>query len=186
NTISWNCNCESSNYHGAELKFDKRFSNGYSFNSSFTWAKSLDHEFGGFAYHGQPINPYDIKSSYGPNSEASREFVWTLAHNLQLPFGKGRRWASNSKGIKQVLLGGWQFNGVTILETGLYFSPTIGDASTINSDFGQRPDRIAGVPLYSGPGVTHDRNVWFNAHAFEAPQFPGQTVQCCRWGNAAN
>ncbi len=185
-TISWNCNCMSSNYHGGELKFDRRFSNGYSFNSSFSWAKSLDHEYGGFAYHGQPLNPYDLKSSYGPNSEAGREFVWTLAHNVQLPFGKGKRWGSNSSGIKEVVLGGWQFNGVTMLESGLFFSPTIGNTSTINSDIGQRPDRIPGVPLYSGTGVPHDRNVWFNAHAFEGPQFPGQTVQCCRWGNAAN
>lgn len=171
--ISWNCNCLSSNYNGLELKADKRFSTYYSFNSSFTWAKSLDHEFGGFAYHGQPINPYDIKSSYGPNSEAGRQFVWTLAHNVQLPFGKGMRWGSNSGGVKQAVLGGWQFNGSTIIESGLWFSPTIGDTSTINSDIGQRPDRIPGVALYSGSGVTHDRNVWFNAHAFEAPVFPG-------------
>jgi hypothetical protein len=186
NPISWNCNCMSSNYHGMEFKVDKRFSRGYTFNSSFTWAKSLDHEFGGFAYHGQPVNPYDVKSAYGVNSEQSREFVWTLSHNWQLPYGKGSRWGSNAGGIKSVVLGGWQFNGVTTVESGLYFSPTIGDTSTINSDIGQRPDRISGVPLYAGTGVAHNRQVWFNAHAFTGPQFPGGGAQCCRFGNAAN
>jgi hypothetical protein len=191
NTISWNCNCVSSNYNGLEAKFNKRFSQAYSLDSTFTWSKSLDREFGGFAYHGQPVNPFDLNSSYGVNPEASREFVFTLAHNVELPFGRGHRWASDATGLKQALVGGWRFTGAIILESGLYFSPLIGDTSTINSDFGQRPDRLPGVPLYSGTNavgakVTHDRSVWFNSAAFGAPKFPAGGPQCCRFGNAAN
>lgn len=190
--VSWNCNCVSSNYHGLESKFEKRFSKSYSLDSSFTWAKSLDEEFGGFAYHGQPVNPYDMKSSYGPNSEASREFVWTLSHNIRLPYGKGQHYGANARGIKEAVLGNWQFTGTVIKESGLYFSPGIGDTSTINSDIGQRPDRIPGIPLYSGTDnaggtVTHDRSVWFNSGAFERPVFNGGVgPQCCRFGDAAN
>jgi len=54
--------------------------------------------------------------------------------------------------------------------------------ATLNADWGQRPDRIPGVPLYPPHQTTAE---WFNPAAFEAPQFPGQAIQCCRWGNAA-
>jgi hypothetical protein len=79
------------------------------------------------------------------------------------------------------MLGGWQFNGVTIVEDGFALSPLLGSGATLNADWGQRPDRIPGVPLYPAQQTTAE---WFNPSAFQAPQFPG-ALQCCRWGNAA-
>ena len=175
-------NGANSSYNAMQFIVDKRFSQGYSLTSSFTWSKALDTEVAGFAWGDQGANPYDREGSYGVGTNQDRAAVWTLSHNWQLPYGPGLKWGSGATGIKRAVLGGWQFNGVTTVEDGFALSPTLANGATLNADWGQRPDRIAGVSLYPAQKTTSE---WFNPAAFEAPQFPGQAVQCCRWGNAA-
>lgn len=175
-------NGANSNYNAMQIIVDKRFSNGYSLTSAFTWSKALDTEIAGFSWGDQGTNPYDRKGSYGVGNNQDRAAVWTLTHQWQLPYGPGLRWGSNATGIKKALLAGWQFNGVTLVESGFALSPGLGSGATLNADWGQRPDRVPGVPLYPANQTTAQ---WYNPAAFEAPQFPGQAEQCCRWGNAA-
>jgi hypothetical protein len=47
--------------------------------------------------------------------------------------------------------------------------------STLNADFGRRPNRLPGVDLYAG---AHTRDHSFNVAAFAPPP------ACCVWGNA--
>ena len=171
-----------SSYNAMQFIVDKRFSSGYSITSAFTWSKSLDTEAAGFAWGDQATNPYDREASRGVGTNQDRAAVWTLTHNWQLPYGPGMRFGSNATGVKKWVLAGWQFNGVTIVEDGFALSPGIGNGSTLNAGFGQRPDRIPNVSLYPTNKTTA---LWFNPAAYEAPQFPGQAIQCCRWGNAA-
>jgi hypothetical protein len=176
------CNCADGNYNALQIILDKRFSSGYSIRSSFTWSKQFDEEGQGYGMGDQPTNPYDRRASYGLGTIQNRDAVWILTHQWQLPYGKGLRWGSGATGIKKWVLGGWQFNGSTIVESGYPLAPSTGIATTLNADFGQRPDRIPGVPLYPAQKTAVE---WYNPAAFESPQFPGQSVQCCRWGNAA-
>jgi hypothetical protein len=175
-------NGANSNYNAMQFIVDKRFSNGYSITSAFTWSKSLDTEIAGFAWGDQGTDPYDRNGSYGVGTNQDRAAVWTLTHMWQLPYGPGLRFGSNVTGVKKALLAGWQFNGVTTVEDGFAIAPTMASGATLNADWGQRPDRIPGVPLYPATKTTGE---WYNPAAFEAPQFPGQSIQCCRWGNAA-
>ena len=165
---------DSSNYNALEIVVTKRFSHGYSINSTYTWAKALDHELTGGEWSDQSTNPYDRKGSYGVSSY-DRSNAWILTHIWQLPYGKGLRYGSNATGIKKALLAGWEFNGFTTVETGFHFSPVLTDASTLNADFGQRPNLVPGVPLYPAKKSV---NLWFNPAAFAAPP------ACCVWGNA--
>jgi hypothetical protein len=165
------------NYNALQVVAEKRFSNGYTLNSSYSWAKALDRMSGGFEAGAQGTNPYDRNGSYGV-SGYNRASVWALSHVWQLPYGKGLRYGSNATGIKKFLLAGWQFNGVTTVESGLALSPYLNDASTLNADFGQRPDLLAGVSLMPSGGQTIDH--WFNVGAFAPPS------ACCRWGNAGH
>jgi hypothetical protein len=82
---------------------------------------------------------------------------------------------SNANPIAQTLLGGWTFDGITTLQSGLALAPTDSDSSTLNADFSQRPNRVANVPLYPRE---KDRHVWLNPAAFVTPPV------CCVWGNA--
>ncbi len=177
NPFSYLCNCQSSNYNALQIVAEKRFSNGYSLNSSYTWAKALDHQLGGFGWGDQDVNPYDAKSSYGI-STYNRASVWVTSHSWQLPYGKGLRWGSNATGSKKAFLGGWSFNGITTIQSGFPISPVSSNQSNLNGDFAQRPDRVPGIDPTNVPGG-QTRDHWYNPTAFDA------TFPCCRWGNAA-
>ncbi len=140
-----NCTCDNSNYNGLQVEGVKRFTNGYSVHSAFTWAKALDHEIGDRGP--QSINPYDIGASYGV-SYLNQAVVWTTTHSFQVPYGKGQRFGANANAVTQTLLGGWTFDGVTTLQSGLALSPTDSNGTSLNADWGQRPNRVSGVSLY--------------------------------------
>ena len=180
--VSNACNCSDANYNALQAVINKRFSHGYNINSSFTWSKAYDYEIAGFSWSDQGLNPYDRKASYGPGTDQNRGKVWILTHVWQLPYGQGLLWGNNATGVKKLALAGWQFNGSTILESGFFMSPQLSNESTLNADWQQRPDRVPGVPLYPAHKT---RAQWFNPAAFQIPQFPGQAVQCCRWGDAS-
>jgi hypothetical protein len=167
-----NCTCDDSNYNALQITGYRRFTNGYAFHSAFTWAKALDDEIGNRGPQGG--NPYDIKGSYGV-SYLNQAVVWTTTHSILIPYGKGQRWGANANALAQTLLGGWTFDGLTTLQSGLSLSPTDSDSSTLNADFAQRPNRILGVPLYPR---NKGRNQWLNPAAFETPP------DCCVWGDA--
>lgn len=105
----------------------------------------------------------------------NRTVLWTLTHTYQIPYGKGQRFGDHAPTLVQALLGGWKFDGVTTLESGLAFSPTDSNGSTLNADFAQRPDVVLGTPLYP---ANQGRYLWFNPAHFQTPPV------CCVWGNA--
>jgi hypothetical protein len=174
-TMFYVCPCDNSNYNSLQVVVTKHFSKGYSISSSYTWSKALDNEIGDRSWGDQATNPYDMHGSYG-TSDFNRASVWTLTHTWQLPYGKGLRFGSDATGVKKALLAGWQFNGITQLESGFPVSATLNDNSTLNADFGQRPNRVSGVPLYP---AQKSATLWFNPAAFAPPP------ACCVWGNAA-
>jgi Carboxypeptidase regulatory-like domain len=167
-----NCTCDDSNYNSLQISGTRHFTNGYSFNSAFTYSKALDDEIGNRGPQGG--NPYDIKGSYGV-SYLNQAVVWTTTHSVVVPYGKGQRYGGNAGVIAQTLLGGWTFDGLTSLQSGLALSPTDSDSSTLNADFSQRPNRVQGTPLYP---KGQNRNMWLNPAAFVTPPV------CCVWGNA--
>ena len=152
------CECGNSNYNALQIKFSKRFSRNYSILSSYTWGKARN--FGEF----QPdTDQYNRLRDYGP-TVFDRASIFTLGHTIQLPYGHGQHWGSNASRLVDAVLGGWEWTGITTVESGLPFSPTISN-TTLNSDMSLRPDRI-GDPY---AGVPHTRAKWFNATAYAAP-----------------
>jgi hypothetical protein len=162
-TIQNGCNCENSSYHGLEWVIAKRFSEGYSLNSAFTWSKAIDAR--------DAPNPAFRQSGRGL-SQYDRAVSWVLSHSWELPYGKGMRWGADAAGIRQIALGGWKFHGVTTAQSGFPFTPTLSNNATLNADFTQRPDIVGEYKISD-----RDRNLWYNPAAFAAPQ-------CCRLGNA--
>jgi TonB-dependent receptor-like protein len=170
--IIMGCNCSSSNYHAMQFSAEKRFSKGYSFNSSYTWAKALDHQLGGFGWGEPDRDPYNRAGAYGI-STYNRASVWTLGHTWVLPYGQGMPFGNNAKGVKRLLLEGWNFNGVTTVESGFPISPRSSTSANLNGDFPQRPDAIGNPKLEN-----RTRDLWYDPAAFTTD------FACCRWGNA--
>jgi hypothetical protein len=148
----------SSSYNGLQTKFTKRFSRNFSILASYTWSKTLD--YGEFS---PETDQYHPRIDHGP-AVFDRASIFTLGHTVQLPFGRGQRWGSDANRAVDLILGGWEWTGITTVESGLPFSPAISNA-TLNADQGTRPDRI-GDPY---AGVPRDRTKWFNPAAYTAP-----------------
>jgi hypothetical protein len=163
------CDCTSSNYNALQFQANKRFSTSYSLLANFSWQKALD-----FGEFGTPTNQYDASQDYGPAS-FDREFVFTLAHTLELPFGRGRKYLAGRSGFVNAVVSNWAFRGITSYYSGLPFSPSIGNQAFLNSpDMTSRPELI-GNPYVANQTAT----LWFNPLAYGTP--PLYT-----FGNAGN
>jgi hypothetical protein len=175
--ISLACNCSDSNYNAMNLVFSKRLASFWNINSNFTWSKSM-----GYGAFWSPTT-YNRKIDYGPgggtiNSAAiDRKFVWVTSHTVNVPYGPGQMFGSNVSGLKKHVLGGWVFSGITSVESGLAFTPSVSSNASLNADFHQRPDLIQGASPDAVPGGQSAAR-WYSPSAFAIPA-------CCRFGYAS-
>jgi len=90
----------------------------------------------------------------------------------ELPFGKGKMFLGNSNHLMDSVVGGWQINAVSLIQTG--FPLTIIQDQNLNSVVGagvQRPNATGASPSTSGSLSTRIDS-YINPAAFStAPQF---------------
>ena len=111
-------------YDGLTIKVDKRFSDGYSFLSTYTWSHSVDQgaETGSLGQnHAFLPNNLDFNAGKGV-SLLDIPHRWVTSGTAELPFGKGK-WFLNTGGIVNALVGGWRLSGIFTLQSGQPFSP---------------------------------------------------------------
>ena len=103
-------------YHALQAQLNRRFTNGASLTTAFTWSKSLDAI--------QYLNTSDPTPWYGISAN-DRTFRLATSGIYELPFGAGRRFLSNA-GIVSQIIGGWQVQGVYQVQSGqpLSFIPS--------------------------------------------------------------
>jgi hypothetical protein len=116
-----------SRYHALQVTARKRMTGGLMFEGSYTLAKAeeigMNHQ-----------DSYDIEASWALASyDIKHRFV--ISYLYELPFGRGRRFASGASGFVEALIGGWQFNGITTLQSGTPLSITANNTAGI---FGAR------------------------------------------------
>lgn len=173
----------SANYHALLLTAEKRLSDGLALKTSYTYSKALT-RLGGIMSAGTNAavqNPLDLSQERSVTADNTpQRFVGLLTY--ELPFGKGKRFASSWNGFADRLLGGWSANAIVTVVSGTYFSPTVG-AQNCNNGFQTtcRPDLI-GDPFQSTSGVGIPR---WNVNAFDWPNNTAKhPVQTPRLGSA--
>ncbi|GAC1432610.1 MAG: hypothetical protein NVS1B11_08950 [Terriglobales bacterium] len=170
-------------YRALELEVSRRFNNGLSFDSSYTWAKNLaDNQgsygsFAGSAFVDEqggysPTDSFNSRADYGNVSATRRHRSLTTAI-YQLPFGRGRRFGSGVSRFADLAFGGWQLSNILLIQSGTFLTafipngfidPSGTGSGTALGGASQRPD-VTGNPN-SG---SHNRNQWFNNNAFSCP-----------------
>lgn len=140
-------------YNALQVSVEKRFSGGLSIQSSYTFQHADRYVNNGY------FN-IDKTVGYGPNSDY-RNHVFIFTQVYDLPFGKGRRWMTDSGRIADFFIGGWQINSNTNFSSGLPFTPSI-SSCTPSSDSGPcRPDVVGKVGDGTRSGSPRDLGYWF-------------------------
>jgi hypothetical protein len=165
------CSCNSSTYHSLQTKIEKRFSNDLSFLTAFTYGKSIDEVSTaslGFHGGGYARNWNHPEWEKGP-SDFDQKFRFVNSMTYILPIGKGKRLLGGMNTVGNALLGGWELQGIQSATSGvpLTINASIGESNT-NGDSEERPNRVAGVPLYPS---NQTAGLWFNPAAFTATAF---------------
>ncbi len=158
--ISWVESGGFSVYHSLQVSAERRTASGFNFQVAYTWAHAIDN--GGFLAGRQ--NYFDLNSERASGDLDMRHRL-IVSSMYEIPVGRGRRFLASAPRLADLLLGGWQINGISSFYTGLVFSPSSA-TNTLNGSGGQRPDRTG-----DGALDRSERSIrrWFDTGAFRTP-----------------
>ncbi len=169
-----------SNYHAFQFLLDKRLAGSLAYKVSYTWSRSMDHGSSGwYGVEGFAVqNPYNLRADYSP-SGFDIPHVLTVSWIWQIPIGSGRRLDTGSKVLNKII-GGWQFNGISLFRSGQPYTMCINGDITNTGNTG----------CYARPVVTGDVEIsnpttsrWINTGALDWPDFvPGTSIR--QFGNS--
>jgi hypothetical protein len=148
---SMNANILESEYSAVTVKADKRFAAGYTFLSSFTWSRSMDHGSEVFMVGNTfniLANSRDLDFDWG-RSTFDVPHRWVTSGSVELPVGQGKRWLDRP-GVANGVLGGWRLSGVFTLQSGFPFTPLIRNRRA-NTGYALSTERgdLVGDPYFS-------------------------------------
>jgi len=191
-------------YDSMQTKVTRRFHDGSIAGVSWTWSKAID-----YADNDDLGSVMFAFPAYWEKGRAVAGFDRT--HNIsiygvmQLPFGKGERWAHT--GIGNAILGGWQISPLINYLTGLPFSVTCpGSLNAVGSTqtcdlvapfhvLNGKPNRNGICPLsdlscryfdpsdFAAPLITSNANAHFgntNRNEFRGPGYFGMNLSLAR------
>jgi hypothetical protein len=168
-------NYSTSEYESLQIVARRRFSRGLTFTSTYTYSQFLDDASADaeFASRATLINldatpapgiqggtrfaERPIKADYG-SSELETPHVFTMSALWDLPFGRGRRFLSGSRGLVNGILGGWSLSSIVVLRNGTTYNVTTGADYNDDGAFDDRPALAPGTSLGSLRGVNPDKS----------------------------
>ena len=170
-----------SKYNALVIQADKRFSNGLSFQSSYTFQHAVSVNGGpevGWARYNN-INP---GVTYGPNEDyRNQDFILTQVY--ELPFGKGKKWASDVGTAANALVGGWSINSATDFSSGLPWTPGLNSCSQ-SIDQGPCIADVVG-PVKDGPRSGHPNTPGYWYQTTNGVQLRTRGATAGPWGQTA-
>lgn len=125
-----------SHYHSLQLKATRRFSQGFSLDTNYTYAKNIDNASNQADSFQIPWQYFNIERSLS-SLDRTHSFVAGLIY--ELPFGKGKPLA-NTGGVVNQLVGGWQLNVLYSASSGLPFTITQVNTNLVLAS--QRPNVV--------------------------------------------
>ncbi|MGH9664255.1 MAG: hypothetical protein ACRD9L_07520, partial [Bryobacteraceae bacterium] len=96
-------------YHALQVRAEKRFAHGYTFQLSYTYSKAMQAT--EFLNATDPV-PYESISDLDFTHHLVMSGIW------ELPFGRGKRFGNRLPAPVNAVLGGWQLNGVVQRQSG--------------------------------------------------------------------
>ncbi|MEW5980011.1 MAG: TonB-dependent receptor [Acidobacteriota bacterium] len=148
-----------STYHGLQVRFEKRFSHGFSTLTTYAWSKSMD--IASVENLSNTIDPKDHNAWYGPSDMDQRQRL-NLTYLWELPVGRGRHWVPSNR-VADAIVGGWSLSGTSTYHSGFRFSPNY-SINLNNVGVRQLPARFCDGNR-SNPTIEE----WFDTACFGSP-----------------
>jgi trimeric autotransporter adhesin len=165
------------------VEWSKRVTRGWGGRVSYTYSVLKDNLIGESNFYSaggyNPLNNYNyIQGSpyYNPDVDYSYSLLDVphrviIAPVVELPFGKGKKWGSNSSATEWIL-GGWTLSAAINLQQGFPLSVQQADNTGTFSAV-QRPNLVPGVDLATSgsyedrlASADHPTATWINPAAF--------------------
>jgi Carboxypeptidase regulatory-like domain/TonB dependent receptor len=127
-----------SDYNSLQVQYERRFTHGLQFLGAFTWSKTIDDTCGNLdTCSPQLYTDYKIERGL---SNQDQPYRLVLSALYELPFGRGKHFANNISRWADYAIGGWQLNGIYVLQAGQPFSVTVdGSPSSTRADLSGHP-----------------------------------------------
>ncbi len=138
-----------SNYHGGTVRVEKRFSQGLTFLTTYSFSKAISNN-PGWRGGGQGLSSAGAQNILDRSAEKGladldHRHRFTNAVVYEWPFGRG------GKGIIRKLIGGWATDMILTLQSGLPMTPQFqGDVGSMGTDQALRPDLVCNPNLPRG------------------------------------
>jgi hypothetical protein len=173
------------NYKSLQVTGEKRFGSSGRLMTNYTWSRNmsdtdtanqqLETTAAPHVGNGTPgIQDYNnLGGEYALiGYDVTNRFV--LDYEVNLPFGKGQKYANNLSGPAEAIASGWAINGITIFQSGFPTFLATASANNLTSDWGGgqlRPEVIPGCnkKLSGGSQTRVLDGAWFNTNCFEEP-----------------
>ena len=150
-------NATNVHYQSLQVNFRVQNQHGLTLQTAYTWSHNIGIAPNGGGDFNQVSDPFNRSFDYGPTG-LDRRHILVLNYIYQLPIFR------NSKGPAGSLLGGWEFSGITLIQSGNPQTPTLGfDNLGLGGGATARPDVVG--------SLTYPKTVdeWFNTAAFGKP-----------------
>jgi hypothetical protein len=177
--ITWVDPAGNNHYNGLSVRVEHRMADGLYFLNSFTWGNAMgDSEqaleyYAGY-YEANPQNIHNLAAEKGPSSfDVKFNNVTSVVY--QLPFGKGRKFATSANRVMDSVIGGWEINSINTAHTGtpldvVYAPSTANDVTGLSNDYRgqafQRPN-VSGSAVNGGLGQM--LNSYYAGYTFTVP-----------------
>jgi hypothetical protein len=155
-------------FNGLTLKAVRRFTNDFSFFTTYTWSKSLDDASDAGTTNAEYNLPQNVYAPWLEKAASSFDHRNRLTANAvySLPFGKA------TQGWVHSVASGWRASGILTIQSGAPFTVNLSSASgqdvahigLVNGNNIERPDLISNPN--AGPKTSAE---WFNTAAFVLP-----------------
>ncbi len=97
--VNYECNCVRMIYHSGTVKLQKRYSNGLTFLTFFTFQKGIQNS---------PGNLYLDQQEQRAVTGLTQKYRYVSSMTYDMPFGKGKRWMNHGR-LMDTLFGGYSF-----------------------------------------------------------------------------
>jgi hypothetical protein len=154
-------------YNALQAQLQKRFTNGLSFLTSYTYAKVMSNADEGFSvFTPTAINKFNQRAEWSVSS-ADQTHLLTISGVYELPFGAGKPFFNSHSLVGREIIGGWQLSGVFQYASGTPIG--ISASGSPLETGGNRANTVPGAPLHLDYNNYYRNLPVFNTAAFTDP-----------------